>query len=120
MKKQIFVIVLMLVLFSICLTGCVSNVEGDWVLRSYDFEGNIVNEETVTIIQANPVDVTITGAFGQFNGKMTFIAGDQVIKRIPSSPDDLSIDIIYVISSSYMESELPKIEFLDPYTFTKV
>jgi hypothetical protein len=127
LKKHFIVISFLLVLLSVGLSGCIDplKINGSWVMHTWDFEGepvppdrNVViesifdnqHQELIYVIKDASDDTEL------FRGRQvgTTIEGTKLPEESP-----LTISIIYVDSTTYMYSDMPLFESLNPYTFTR-
>ena len=119
------------ILSVILIVGCVQNppesypcIEGDWILRYYDWDGNQTNMENIRIIRMND-GITI------FSGEEILCNGTIMKNSLPYPQNltdyiivgcdfrGLGIDVIYIYNNSYLETELPQCESCNPSIFTK-
>lgn len=101
------------------------SIEGDWLLSTFDWQGNKTKDQGVNLLLSG-YDVTITDDVTQdilFKGKLETDTqtGLWIINSSYTPPyeNPLTITKIYIHDDSYMVSDLPLIESLNPYQFTK-
>jgi hypothetical protein len=100
-------------------------IEGQWVLRYYDWAGNLTKTEHVTI-ERNDFNVQFLsdssilceGTLLKNNLPMPYNHTDYVLKNCDFG--GLGINLIYVYNSSYMKTELPLCENCNPAIFTRM
>ena len=119
------------ILSTTLIVGCVQtppesypSIEGDWILRHYDWEGNLTKTESIRIVIKND-DITI------FSGDEILCNGTITKNNIPYPKNlteyiirgcdfgGLGIEVIYIYNNSYLETELPQCETCNPSIFTR-
>lgn len=129
MNKKILQIVLILIV--ILPTGCIQNnnesypkIEGNWILKHYNFEGNLTKIENVRIV-TNKENVTI------FTGNEILCIGTIINNNLPFPQNitkyiimgcdfrGLGIDTIYIYNNSFLKTEIPQCESCNPSIFTR-
>ena len=129
MNKNI--ILVGLILSVTLIVGCVQtppesypSIEGDWILRHYDWEGNLTKTESVRIERKND-DITI------FSGDEVLCNGTIIKNNLPypqnhteyilkcSDFRGLGVNVIFIYNESYLETELPLCESCNPSLFTR-
>jgi len=124
MKKQILIIGIMLVLLTVGLSGCI-NPEGDWVLHTNWFDGTEYtgNVRIEKKLVGTDCEYTVYDDSSKVLFKGIYMKSSDLTKSkymIKGSVENLlTISIIFIVSDTYMVSDLPMLESLDPYTFTR-
>ena len=110
--------------FSAVATDDPPAIEGQWMLRYYDWRGNLTKTEYVTIERhdftvqlLSNSSVLCEGTLIKNNLPMPNTYTDYVLQGCDFG--GLGIDLIYVYNSSYMKTELPLCENYNPAIFTR-
>ncbi len=129
MEKRILQIQLILIV--VILTGCIQNdresypnIEGNWILKHYNNEGNLTKTEHVRIV-ANNDNITI------FTGDEILCIGKIISNNLPSPQNitkyiitdcdfrGLGINTIYIYNNSFLKTEIPQCESCNSSVFTR-
>lgn len=129
MNKNI--ILIGLILSATLIVGCVQtppesypNIEGDWILRHYNWEGDLTKTESIQIERRND-NITI------FSGDEVLCNGAIIKNNLPYPQNrteyiikgcdfrGLGIDVIYIYNNSYLKTELPLCESCNPSIFSR-
>jgi hypothetical protein len=129
MKKKILQILLILIV--VVLIGCIQNnkesypnIEGNWILKHYNNEGNLTKTEHVRIL-VNKDNITI------FKGDEILCIGIIINNSLPSPQNitkyiitdcdfrGLGINTIYIYNNSFLKTEIPQCESCNPSIFTR-
>lgn len=129
MDKKILQILLILIVVS--LAGCIQNekdsypnIDGNWILKHYNNEGNLTKTEKVRIV-ANKDNITI------FTGDEILCIGTIINNNLPCPQNitkyiimdcdfrGLGIDTIYIHNNSFLKTEIPQCESCNPSIFTR-
>ena len=112
------------VTFSAISSDVPPEIEGQWVLRYYDWTGNLTKTQYVTIERhdfnvqlLSNSSVLCEGTLLKNNLPTPHNRTDYVLQGCDF--DGLGIDITYVYNSSYMKTELPLCENCNPVIFTR-
>ena len=129
MKKKILQILLILIV--VVLIGCIQNnmqsypnIEGNWILKHYNNEGNLTKTEHVRIV-SNKDNITIfTGDEILCIGKIinnSLLSPQNITKYIITDCDfrGLGINTIYIYNNSFLKTEIPQCESCNPSIFTR-
>ena len=125
------VILIGLILSVTLIVGCVQtppesypSIERDWILRHYNWEGDLTKTESVRIERKND-DITI------FSGDEVLCNGTIIKNNLPypqnhteyilkcSDFRGLGVNVIFIYSESYLETELPLCDYCNPSIFTR-
>ena len=129
MNKNI--ILIGLILSVTLIVGCVQtppesypSIEGDWILRHYNWEGNLTKTESVRIERDNDIVTIFSGDEVLSNGtiiknNLTYPQNhtDYILKC--SNFRGLGVHVIFIYNESYLETELPLCESCNPSIFTR-
>lgn len=129
MNKNI--ILIGLILSATLIVGCVQTpsesypgIEGDWILRHYNWDGNLTKTESIQIERKND-NITI------FSGDEVLCNGMIIKNNLPypqnhteyilkcSDFRGLGVNVIFIYSESYLETELPLCESCNPSIFSR-
>lgn len=129
MNKNI--ILIGLILSATLIVGCVQtppeshpDIEGDWILRHYNWEGDLTKTESIQIERRND-NITI------FSGDEVLCNGAIIKNNLPypqnhteyilkcSDFRGLGVSVIFIYNKSYLETELPLCESCNPSIFSR-
>lgn len=129
MNKNI--ILIGLILSATLIVGCVQTpsesypgIEGDWILRHYNWEGDLTETESIQIERKNS-NITI------FSGDEVLCIGTIIKNNLPypqnhteyilkcSDFRGLGVNVIFIYNESYLKTELPLCESCNPSIFSR-